>query len=566
MRAALKSAGIGLVVALSCLGGASPALASHSQISILQDDPQLFNSPSSTLQEMRHLGVDMVRVSMRWSVIAPSPNSRRRPHFNAANSNAYPSGAWAPYDTIARDARADGIQVMFVPSGFAPLWAQGSNPGRYGGSYNSNFAFEPSDSQFAQFVRAAGSRYSGGFTPPGSHSPIPRVSAWELWNEPNFGEDLSPQGIDGSSVLYAPVMYRGLADAGWGALHATGHGRDTILIGALAARGSQIVGFKRFGLPGLYGETKPLVFIRELYCLNPRYHHYLGVAAAVRGCPTTTAGYRSFRARNPALFSSSGWSDHPYPVNQPPNRAFSGDPSYTDFSELPRMAQTLDRIQRVYHSGKRFSIWNTEYGYITDPPNAGQPVGGCRCHYVSPDLAGYYLNWAEYLSWHNPRIASTMQYLLYDPNPTVGTPEYGGFASGLIYYPTVMGGQAKSSYYDFRLPVFMPRTTAGAGKTLEVWGDVRPAPFAAQDVRQAQYAQIQFSPGSSNSWRTVRTFKVTDPHGYFDTHIAFPSSGQVRVAYTYPALDLGLYPPAGGGYTEPLVPPVNSRSVGITIH
>jgi hypothetical protein len=455
---------------------------------------------------------------------------------------------------------------MFVPSGFAPLWAQGPNPGRYAGKYNSYYAFEPSNNEFAQFLRAAGTRYSGHFTPPGSHSALPRVSTWELWNEPNFGEDLAPQAIDGSAVLYSPVLYRGLANAGWSALHATGHGNDTILIGALAARGSQIVGFKRYGLPGTYGETKPLTFIRELYCLNPSYHQYLGASAAVRGCPTTPAGYRSFRARNPVLFGASGWSDHPYPVNQPPNRAYSGDPSYTDFSELPRMAQTLDRIQRVYGSGKRFPIWNTEYGYITNPPNRSEAVNKCHCQYVSPDVAGYYLNWAEYLSWRNPRIASTMQYLMYDPNPTVGTPEYGGFSSGLIYYPTVLGGQAKESYYDYRLPVFMPSTSAGAGKTLEVWADVRPAPFATVDTRQAQFAQIQFAPGTSDSWKTVKTVEVTDPHGYIDTRIAFPGTGQVRIAYTYPALDVGLAPPPGGGYTEPLVPPVNSRTVGITIH
>jgi hypothetical protein len=45
--------------------GASPAVASRGQVAILQDDPQLASNPVSTLQEMRHLGVQMIRVSVR---------------------------------------------------------------------------------------------------------------------------------------------------------------------------------------------------------------------------------------------------------------------------------------------------------------------------------------------------------------------------------------------------------------------------------------------------------------------------------------------------------------------
>ena len=34
---------------------------------------------------------------------------------------------------------------------------------------------------------------------------------------------------------------------------------------------------------------------------------------------------------------------------------------------------------------------------------------------VSPALAASYLNWAEYLTWRDPRIRSYDQYLLIDP-------------------------------------------------------------------------------------------------------------------------------------------------------
>jgi hypothetical protein len=65
------------------------------------------------------------------------------------------------------------------------------------------------------------------------------------------------------------MMYRRLVNAGWVGLRASGHAHDTILIGELAARGMHH-GPKAVpqGWPGDYGETKPLPFIRTLYCVN----------------------------------------------------------------------------------------------------------------------------------------------------------------------------------------------------------------------------------------------------------------------------------------------------------
>jgi len=557
---------LSVIAAVACvlaLLAPSAAVASHTQIAILQDDANLVANPGLTLREMRHLGVQMVRVTLPWSQVAPAGGSRRRPRFNASNPNAYPASNWAVYDTIVRDAQADGLKILFVPSGFAPLWAQGPDPARYAAHYTDKFAFEPSAVQYGEFVHAVGARYSGSFTPPHSSTPLPRVSYWELYNEPNFGEDLAPQAIDGSQVLYAPGMYRALADAGWAALQSTGHRADTILIGALAAAGAQ-AGPGRHdpqGLPGTYGETKPLAFIRALYCLDDSYRPYRGLAAAQRGCPTTAAGTRRFPAQHPVLFKASGFSDHPYVLTGglPPTRSSSPDPSYAQFSQLPHFAATLDRIQRIYGSGKRFPIWSTEYGYVTCPPTCHD-----MNHNVSPATAAYYLNWAEFISWRNPRIASTTQYLLYDPDPIVGTPEYGGFASGLVFYPTVLGGGPKATYYSYRLPIYLPQTTAAAGQTLEVWGAARPAPYAQVDTGQPQFVQIQWEPGSSGSWRAIKDVQITSPNGYFDTRVAFPSKGGVRVAWTYPPTDSALSSTLVTGYTEPLGA-TTSRVVQVTI-
>jgi len=469
----------------------------------------------------------MVRVEVRWSLWAPDPKSHRRPQFDATDPNAYPAADWAALDQIVLDAAANGIQVMMVPSAWAPYWAQGPNPSRYGAKYDIRYSWEPSASEFGQFVKALASRYSGSFAPPGSGTPLPHVGTWEIYNEPNFGQSLAPQAIYGSRLPYGPKMYRALTGAGWSALQATGHGQDTILIGALGAEGSQgpVRRWAPQGLPGTYGEMKPLIFIRELYCVDSNYHRYLGRAASQRGCPTTRAGYTHFRAQNPVLFKASGFSDHPYVLSKavPPTRPGKRDPNYAEFSQLPHMAATVNRVLRVYGSSKHFPIWNTEYGYVTCPPN-------CSKRWVSPKTAAQYLNWAEYLSWRNPRIASTMQYLLYDPNPTVGTPEKGGFSSGLVFFR----GKPKPSYYAYRLPIFLPFNRVRRGRALEVWGAVRPAPFAVADGDGPQSVQIQFERSGSRSWTTLRTLPITDPHGYIDTWITFPASGAVRVAWADP--------------------------------
>jgi len=246
-------------------------------------------------------------------------------------------------------------------------------------------------------------------------------------------------------------------------------------------------------------------------------------------------------------------ADHPYPVNLPPTKASSTDPDYVEFSELPRLASTLDRLQRLYGSRTRFPIYNNEYGYITNPPNHSSS------HFVSPATAATYINWAEYLSWRNSRIASTMQYLLYDPNPTKNVPEFGGFASGLILY----GGTRKPGYNAYRLPLFLPVTSTPPGRSLEVWGCVRPAHFASLDTGGTpQQVQIQFQRGSRGAFTTLRTATITSVRGYFDLHLSFPASGTVRLAWSYPANDPLL--------TPSLITPgdpdsVYSRSVKVTV-
>jgi len=142
------------------------------------------------------------------------------------------------------------------------------------------------------------------------------------------------------------------------------------------------------------------------------------------------------------------------------------------------------------------------------------------------------MNWAEYLAWRNPRVASYAQYQLadlpIDEVPARG--RYSFWASGLIS-PV---GLREPTYNAFRLPLYMPTTRAPAGQPLSLWGDARPASFAPANGDAPERVQIQFRPQSRGAWTTLRTVRITNRRGYFDVRLPFPQSGSVRLRWTYP--------------------------------
>jgi hypothetical protein len=380
------------------------------------------------------------------------------------------------------------------------------------------------------------------------------VDFWTIWNEPDYGPSLAPQGVPGHlKIENSPRMYRNLLGAAWRSLQATGHrtSTDTIAFGELAPRGESFW--------GVFSGMKPLTFLRALYCVDSHYRPLRGSAARIRGCPATAGASRRFRTQNPALFQASGVSDHPYMRWYKPNHEQNPDPTnhsptadYTSLGVIGNLTRALDRLQRVYGSRTRFPIYDTEFGYITSPPkHSPDPMASVRVLYLSPATAAGYMNWAEYISWRNPRIRSFEQYLLYDPLRPVRANDWGGFASGLLTWT----GVQKATYYAWRLPLYLPVTTTRRGRSLEVWGCIRPAQFGLSDTGSPQTALIQFAPRGSGSYSTLETITVSPGSCYFDLRMRFPSSGKLRLAYTYPPGDRLL----GNGAS------VVSRTVSVTI-
>lgn len=470
----------------------------------------LDNDPPATLALFKSLGATRVRLFIRWSAIAPDSTSRRAPAgFDASNPSAYAPASWATDDTIIRDAKAAGIGIDLTVGPGVPTWAEG--PGEPKGGVVG--VWKPSAVDFGEFMHALGVRYSGHYTPPGSTSPLPKINFWAMWNEPNYGQDLAPQAIDHTKVEVSPRLYRGLVDAAWKALHATGHGGDTFLFGETAPRGQT-----QGNHPGNFDGMVPLRFLRALYCVDADYRPLQGAAAAARGCPATAAGAKAFPRQNPALFHATGYSDHPYPQGElAPNVREADEPDFADLASLPELESTLDRSQAAYGQDTKLPIYSTEFGYQTDPPEPGRP---------SPAAAAAYLNWSEYISWLDPRVRSYDQYLVRDPT----TGGASSFVTGLEF----ANGTPKPTFAAFRMPLFLPRTHVQAGGRLEVWGCVRPAPYAARATHRPQSVRIQFAAGTGGAFRTVRDLRLTTPHGYFDTAVSFPGSGRVRLAWTPP--------------------------------
>jgi hypothetical protein len=513
------------VIAAAALALPSAASASKTQLQMFQDGGQLQADPAGALAKFRALGANSIRVVVFWYQIAPKPDAKTKPKFNATDPNAYPSANWTIWDTIVRDAAADGIKVDFTVAGGSPTWADGPGiPKAY--LHASHFAWKPNAAEYGQFMQAMGKRYSGTFTPKGQSTRLPKVTMWSLWNEPNFGEDLGPQAINDSTVLTAPMYYRNLANQGYNALKKTGHSRDTILMGELAVEGFEPSRQPKStgGLPGVSGQTRPQLFLRQLYCVDNSFKPLTGSTAKAVGCPATAAARRKFRSQNPGLFNVTGLSIHPYAQNQSPVSKAGDKPDFIHFPDIPAAEALIDHLNRIYGSNKHYSIYNDEYGYITNPPYLKR-----RNHnYVSPATAAYYINWAEYLSWKNPRIASYMQFLLLDPPPTTGP--YAGFASGLYF----SDGKPKVVLPAYQVPVYMPKTKLNDGQSAEVWGEARASKFMQTDSHQSQPVQIQFQPNGAGAWTTLETINTA---GYFDVHVKIPSNGNLRLSYTYPQTD-----------------------------
>jgi hypothetical protein len=468
---------------------AAPAGASKTQESIFQDDRLLLESGADvrtrTLDELKSLGVDTIRVNAIWARIAPERDSATKPSFNAADPAAYPADNWAALDALLREAGARQLDVLVTVTGPVPRWASPCGDRR---------TCNPNVEEFKSFVTAIGTRYSGSYVvggspgTPGGTGPLPlqpgtpaqpgttlpRVDRWSIWNEPNLGSWLTPQytGSSKKPISASSRIYRGLLYAALDALGATGHGNDQTMIGETAPVG-------RTSGPIDKRSRGPLAFYRDLMCIDSSGRSLTGTNAKRQACP------KSFRALPGAV------AHHPYTraAIGPPTTRGRGDEA--PLASIGNLYRVLDLGAKRKRIPSKTPVYLTEYGIETKPPNR---FG------VTLSAHARYLNQADWMAYRDGRIRSVSQYELIDPEDT------STFNMGL----RLSNGNAKPALAAYRIPIWV--------SSKRVWGQVRAG---------GQNAEVQWRSSSKKAFKRYKTVTL-NAAGYFDLKVN-RRGGQWRV-------------------------------------
>lgn len=225
-----------------------------------------------TLDELQALGIHDVRIAVPWAYVQP---------YNAQTYD------WAKLDTIVNSATARDMGVLGVISA-TPAWA--------GPILNGH----PDPDDFAAFASAVATRYSG------------KISAYELWNEPNGVTFYSP---------VSPEDYTDLLKAAYPAIKA-------------ADPNAMVIG---------------------------------GVLGAVRTVPGITMNAPTFIQRMYAA-GAHGYFDalsyHPYHYTTPFSQGTDPD--------SPRIQVAAIRALMIANGDGARQVWATEYGLPTSSVSEAQ--------------------------------------------------------------------------------------------------------------------------------------------------------------------------------------------------
>ena len=378
-RGAIAAGWCCLAIVLSAV--ASPAAGARPFHTVLQDDDLSLFSPRSLPQymnQLRWLGVDELRISAEWKIEAPSPDSAHPPvGFRADAPNSYSSPGIRLLDAAVRAADAVGLQVIVDPAFSAPRWATSDASERpSGGWYNTNIDVR----QAAAWEQMLARRYSGGFTPAGEGTSLPRVATFTLWNEPNERGYLKPQWMGG--VAASADWYRRLVDMAYPAIKAASPSA-TVLIGNTSDSGVDAPA-------GSFG-VAPLRFIERLACVDAKLN-------PVRDGPC--AHFQTV--------PGDGYAHHPYERRAlpwvPSGPGQDGWAQMGDVLQLQTLLNALVARHRLAPGAE--NLWLTEQGYASNAELGDMPW--------SEDQQAQLNAASEYLAWRDGQAASFSQFLLAD--------------------------------------------------------------------------------------------------------------------------------------------------------
>ena len=430
-----------LAVTAAALLAPGAASASQSQVSLIQEDRELFGmagkDPAEVMAEIKDLGVDVIRTNVLYYKVYTRPNQRRKPSgFDASDPNS-PEYNWFLTDRLIDLAEANGIRVLVTISGPGPFFAS-SSPRR---CVRVPCTYKPKASEFGEFAAAVAKRYRG------------RADYYAIYNEPNLVDWITPQQKKpgGGRVQIEGKIYRQLFIAGQRAIARFDPGRrNRVLFGETAAIG------------------EPLSLMRSALCLDEEGRPFRGSLARRHGC-----------GGRPAALNVGGFAIHPYnfggygtPRQRTPRE------TALPIAHIPRLHRVIDAARRYRRIRRRAPIYVTEFGFQTRPPD---PSGR------SPAKQAQYINESDRLLFADRRVAMVSQYEVTDP------PERDQFNSGLRFF---RGRAAKPSYQAYKVPIVVTRRSSGL---VEVYGQVRPGGASTVQI-QAARGGAQFA-----AVRSVRT-------------------------------------------------------------
>jgi hypothetical protein len=411
-----------------------------------------FGQPGEiALTRTESLGAQFQKLSVAWSTVAPADPP---PGFDPANPED-PSYRWKHLDWTIASALARGLTPV-IDILEPPSWAQ-SPPG--------SGQTRPDLGALTMFVHAIASRYDG------TRAGVPRVSYWEVWNEPNASLFFEPQ-IEGGSIVSVD-LYRTMLNDVASVIHSV-RPDNVVIGGALFPNGLQ-----RSNATAI----APLDFTRRLFCLSAGARPHLV-------CKTKV--------------DVDVWSVHPYTSGGPSTLPANHDNVW--IASLKSLTSTVRAAQRLgtLVTSRPVQVWVSEFSWDSNPPD---PQG------VPVELERRWVAEALYRAWQ-AEISVFTWFKLSDDPASVSQ-----FQSGLYFF--CPGGisceSPKPSAAAFRFP-FVAYTT-GRGHVL-VWGRT-PAGVPGQ-------VRIQWLLGSR--WRAFATLR-TDRDGIFTASPTLPREADPRSAW-----------------------------------
>jgi Cellulase (glycosyl hydrolase family 5) len=270
-------------------------------------DPFTFNGSqyATGFRLARRAGAAYVRIAVPWNEVAPA-----RP---AAPSDASDPN-WTGYKWTWIDSKVTAAEA----AGLTPYLQIGSTPGWAAANRNST---SPRIALLGQFAKALVLHYDG------DHG-VPAVHVFQVWNEPNLSQDLSP---------VRAATYRSMVNVVAKAVHAVG-AANLVVAGGLDPFGNKAK---------TWHSVSPLSYMRSLLCLSKGSHPH-----------------RTCKAR----VHFDVWSHHPYTFNGPFGHATRADD--VSLGDLPKMRALLRKALKLHRivSTHGVQFWVTEFSWDTKPP------------------------------------------------------------------------------------------------------------------------------------------------------------------------------------------------------